>query len=238
MAAAAAEVFACAYSAAHTMTTPMAPELGLFLDEAIYAAYNSHRADTHEPVSLSEYAAAVAEFKAAHIYPHIARTEAKDHTVAHWLRELNTRNLSFQPKPVRLPSYWHPSRVKRARPRWCRGGFPCRATAGDGAFRGGWMLQMAAPKHSTVVSREELRCGWVVAMAGVPGAAQQTQTGRGLRSEGWPVRDGAFQTGRIAVPALGEADHQRDAERHTGVGCVQYGLPAAGASSAGGNHSE
>lgn len=98
-------MFAHVYSPDHEVLTPMAPELGLYLDEAMYTAYSAHRADTHEPVTLAPYAEQVAAFKAAHIYPHIVRTEAHEHTVANWLRELNTRNLNFQVKPVRATDH-------------------------------------------------------------------------------------------------------------------------------------
>jgi len=100
-----AEVFAHVYSPEHAVLTPMAPELGLYLDEAMYTGYSAHRADTHEPVTLEPHAEEVAAFKAAHIYPHIVRTEAQEHTVANWLRELNTRNLNFQAKPVRATDH-------------------------------------------------------------------------------------------------------------------------------------
>ena len=93
------------YSPEHAVLTPMAPELGLYLDEAMYTGYSAHRADTHEPVTLEPHAEEVAAFKAAHIYPHIVRTEAQEHTVANWLRELNTRNLNFQAKPVRATDH-------------------------------------------------------------------------------------------------------------------------------------
>ena len=42
--------------------TPMAPELGLFLCECIYHAYNTRYAESHEPLALDEYADDVEDF--------------------------------------------------------------------------------------------------------------------------------------------------------------------------------
>ena len=56
---------------------PMAPELGLFLCECIYHAYNTRYAETHEPMLLGNYADKVEAFKKKFIYPHMARTEKR-----------------------------------------------------------------------------------------------------------------------------------------------------------------
>ncbi|XP_002985091.2 tRNA pseudouridine synthase A [Selaginella moellendorffii] len=67
---------------------PMAPELGLFLDECLYTAYNQRFAGSHEEVSLKSFEKEIAEFKTEVIYPHIASTEAKDGVFARWLHGL------------------------------------------------------------------------------------------------------------------------------------------------------
>ena len=56
----------------------MAPELGLFLCECIYHAYNTRYAETHEPMLLGNYVDKVEAFKKTFIYPHmvgVARAE-------------------------------------------------------------------------------------------------------------------------------------------------------------------
>ena len=68
--------------------TPMAPELGLFLCECIYHAYNTRFGETHEPLSLEKYADKVEAFKTTHIYPHMAETEKEERVMENWIREL------------------------------------------------------------------------------------------------------------------------------------------------------
>lgn len=74
------------------MNVPTAPELGLFLDESFFPAYNQKWQATHEDVSLKEFEQQIIEFKQKYIYPHIASTEVKDGVVALWLHSLNHRN--------------------------------------------------------------------------------------------------------------------------------------------------
>jgi uncharacterized membrane protein YgcG len=68
--------------------TPMAPELGLFLCECIYHAYNTRFGETHEPLSLEKYADKVEAFKTTHIYPHMAETEKEERVMENWIRTL------------------------------------------------------------------------------------------------------------------------------------------------------
>ena len=73
--------------------TPMAPELGLFLCECIYHAYNTRYAESHEPLALDEYADDVEAFKKSHIYPHMASTEKEEGTMEAWVRMLPLKQI-------------------------------------------------------------------------------------------------------------------------------------------------
>ncbi|CAN4094046.1 unnamed protein product [Withania somnifera] len=74
------------------INVPMAPEVGLYLDECFFTGYNGKWKDTHEEVSLKAYLEAAEEFKMKYIYSHIASTEHKEGTIAVWLHSLNHRN--------------------------------------------------------------------------------------------------------------------------------------------------
>eukprot|EP00271_Cylindrocystis_brebissonii_P006772 TRINITY_DN1956_c0_g5_i1.p1 TRINITY_DN1956_c0_g5~~TRINITY_DN1956_c0_g5_i1.p1 ORF type:complete len:710 (+),score=141.78 TRINITY_DN1956_c0_g5_i1:185-2314(+) len=74
------------------VNVPMAPELGLFLEECFYPGYNNRFASTHDSLTINKFRDQVDEFKQTVIYPHIAGTEAKDHTLANWIYNLNDRN--------------------------------------------------------------------------------------------------------------------------------------------------
>lgn len=71
---------------------PMAPEVGLYLDECFFSSYNQKWKDSHEELSMKDYAEEAEDFKMTYIYPHIASTEHKDGVVALWLHSLNYRN--------------------------------------------------------------------------------------------------------------------------------------------------
>ena len=73
--------------------TPMAPELGLFLCECIYHAYNARFGETHEALHLDAYADKVEAFKTTHIYPHMAETEKEESTMRNWIRTLPVRQV-------------------------------------------------------------------------------------------------------------------------------------------------
>ncbi|KAG0572919.1 hypothetical protein KC19_VG134300 [Ceratodon purpureus] len=77
------------------VNTPMAPELGLFLHECFYTAYNKKFSKSHEEVSQKGYEEHIQKFKHEVIYPHIAETEAKDGTMALWLHSLNDRHYPY-----------------------------------------------------------------------------------------------------------------------------------------------
>ncbi|XP_016571105.2 tRNA pseudouridine synthase A-like [Capsicum annuum] len=71
---------------------PMAPEVGLYLDECFFTSYNSKWKDTQEEVSLTAYLEMAEEFKMKHIYSHIAIMEHKEGTMGVWLHYLNHQN--------------------------------------------------------------------------------------------------------------------------------------------------
>ncbi|GAB4837162.1 hypothetical protein Ancab_002073 [Ancistrocladus abbreviatus] len=73
------------------INVPMAPEVGLYLDECLFTSYNNKWKD-HEELSMRAYAEDAEDFKTKHIYSHIANTEHKDGVVGLWLHSLNHRN--------------------------------------------------------------------------------------------------------------------------------------------------
>eukprot|EP00897_Mesotaenium_endlicherianum_P009919 jgi/Mesen1/8956/ME000056S08358 len=81
-----------ALSPKHKVNVPLAPEVGLFLAECIYASYNRKFSDSHEEMSLDAFRGDAEQFKHKWVYPHIAREEKEEHTVALWLHSLNERN--------------------------------------------------------------------------------------------------------------------------------------------------
>ncbi|KAI3464752.1 hypothetical protein Pfo_021415 [Paulownia fortunei] len=74
------------------INVPMAPEVGLYLDECFFSSYNQKWKDSHEELSMKAFAEEAEGFKMKHIYSHIASTEHKDGVVALWLHSLNYRN--------------------------------------------------------------------------------------------------------------------------------------------------
>ncbi|KAG6543765.1 hypothetical protein Mapa_014796 [Marchantia paleacea] len=74
------------------LNVPMAPELGLFLEECYYSSYNNKFQSSHEELSLKDFKYAVNEFKKSVIYPHIAATEARESVFPLWLHGMNDRH--------------------------------------------------------------------------------------------------------------------------------------------------
>ncbi|KAF2310164.1 hypothetical protein GH714_007006 [Hevea brasiliensis] len=74
------------------INVPTAPEVGLYLDECLFASYNQKWKDSHEEISMKDYEEMAEDFKMKHIYSHIASTEHKEGAVALWLHSLNHRN--------------------------------------------------------------------------------------------------------------------------------------------------
>ena len=67
--------------------TPMAPELGLFLCECIFGAYNDRFGSVHDKFQLDKYAEKSEKFKLEHVYAHIANQEREENTLRHWIRD-------------------------------------------------------------------------------------------------------------------------------------------------------
>ncbi|KAG6435300.1 hypothetical protein SASPL_100170 [Salvia splendens] len=85
------------------INVPMAPEVGLYLDECFFSSYNQKWKHTHEELSMKDYAEEAEDFKMKYIYSHIAATEHKYGAVAVWLHSLNYRNypdLRYEDKAV------------------------------------------------------------------------------------------------------------------------------------------
>ncbi|EOA40011.1 hypothetical protein CARUB_v10008701mg [Capsella rubella] len=88
------------------INVPMAPEVGLYLDECFFTSYNKRFKGSHEEVSMEEYKEVAEEFKWKHVYSHIGSAEEKDGAVAIWLHSLNHRNYpdlrrnEFKPEEV------------------------------------------------------------------------------------------------------------------------------------------
>lgn len=74
------------------INVPMAPEVGLYLDECFFSSYNKRWGDGHEKLSMEAYVGEAESFKMKYIYSHIASTEHKEGAVALWLHSLNHRN--------------------------------------------------------------------------------------------------------------------------------------------------
>ncbi|EFH65319.1 tRNA pseudouridine synthase family protein [Arabidopsis lyrata subsp. lyrata] len=81
-----------AFSKDVNITVPMAPEVGLYLDECFFTSYNKKFEDSHEEVSMEAYKEEAEAFKLKHIYSHICATERKYGNMALWLHSLNYRN--------------------------------------------------------------------------------------------------------------------------------------------------
>ncbi|CAH8386303.1 unnamed protein product [Eruca vesicaria subsp. sativa] len=82
-----------AFSKDVNITVPMAPEVGLYLDECFFTSYNNTQfEDSNEKVSMEAYKEEAEAFKLKHIYSHIGSAERRYGSVALWLHSLNYRN--------------------------------------------------------------------------------------------------------------------------------------------------
>ncbi|CAF2065145.1 unnamed protein product [Brassica oleracea] len=82
-----------AFSKDVNITVPMAPEVGLYLDECFFTAYNNTQFEVgHEKVSMEAYKEEAEAFKLKYIYSHIGSAEGRYGSVALWLHSLNYRN--------------------------------------------------------------------------------------------------------------------------------------------------
>ena len=91
-----ANAIPAALRAGTDVRTPLAPDLGLFLDESIFHTYNRRWGEGRgESLELCRFGEAAEAFKNGCVYPHIASREASDGTMAEFLRGLNDRNFRF-----------------------------------------------------------------------------------------------------------------------------------------------
>lgn len=79
----------------HLAKTPMAPDLGLFLDECYYEAYNNRWGHQNEHLQLSDWQGAVDEFKKEKLYPALAKRDLEENTNAIWLYGLKDSTYKF-----------------------------------------------------------------------------------------------------------------------------------------------
>lgn len=74
---------------------PMAPDLGLFLDECYYDAYNDRWGGHHGLLRLSEYSETITRFKQDRLYTSLADRDENDAVNGGWLRGLNELVFKF-----------------------------------------------------------------------------------------------------------------------------------------------
>ncbi|KAJ7955611.1 tRNA pseudouridine synthase [Quillaja saponaria] len=73
------------------INVPTAPEVGLYLEECLFASYNQKWKDTHDELSMKSYEKEAEDFKTNHIYI-LQSQSTKTGVVALWLHSLNHRN--------------------------------------------------------------------------------------------------------------------------------------------------
>lgn len=83
------------------VATPMAPDLGLFLDECYYDAYNDRWSRQNDALRLDDWSDDVAAFKKEQLYPALARRDEVENVNAMWLRGLADSNYKFSQWLVR-----------------------------------------------------------------------------------------------------------------------------------------
>ncbi|KAI8468204.1 MAG: pseudouridine synthase [Monoraphidium minutum] len=91
---------------------PMAPELGLFLEEAFFENYNKRYADLHGPMTLDDFRQAAVAFKDEQVYRHMAVRDEAEMVNALWIRTLHN-------EPVfRFAAWERAPRVRQMKRRW------------------------------------------------------------------------------------------------------------------------
>jgi tRNA pseudouridine38-40 synthase len=84
-----------ALKARQRIVVPMAPDLGLFLDECIFKAYNDRWKDLHGPLSFDVYRDEVEKFKMAKLYPSLAHRDREENVNASWLQGIHEDAFKF-----------------------------------------------------------------------------------------------------------------------------------------------
>merc|ERR1719473_1619021 len=80
-----------------TVATPLAPEVGLFLRECIFDAYNRRYCDTHTAVTLDPFDEEAYAFAKEWLYTHVHEEELSHRVAENFCRSLNSRNFNFAP---------------------------------------------------------------------------------------------------------------------------------------------
>lgn len=108
-----------ALRASRHVATPLAPEVGLFLHECIFKAYNDRWAGhvANKALTMDEFSDETEAFKRKFLYPHMVRDECNEGTVAAFVRSLNPGNFVCFAKPDERPKGWDkaPSRNEERR---------------------------------------------------------------------------------------------------------------------------
>jgi len=84
-----------AMQARHRIVVPMAPDLGLFLDECYYEAYNDRWGNLHGKLSAEIYREQIQNFKDTQLYPAIANRDEAEVINKHWIRSINESYYKF-----------------------------------------------------------------------------------------------------------------------------------------------
>lgn len=79
---------------------PMAPGLGLVLDQVHYDSYNQKYGETHDQLTWEELEPAIQEFRDKFIHPVIAETEIKDKPMVKWLESLPFHTYDERPEDI------------------------------------------------------------------------------------------------------------------------------------------
>eukprot|EP00877_Chromochloris_zofingiensis_P006784 jgi/Chrzof1/2359/Cz11g12070.t1 len=74
---------------------PMAPELGLFLDEVFYDSYNAKFGHLHGAMSFEPFRGQAEAFKADKVYPHMGQRDDQECVSAVWIRNLSEAHYGF-----------------------------------------------------------------------------------------------------------------------------------------------
>ncbi len=82
------------------LSTPMAPEHGLYLCECFYHGYNSRLGQEHGALDFGIFRQQAAGFKASHVLPSIAQQDEHGMPFALWLRSLDDQSYCAWPATV------------------------------------------------------------------------------------------------------------------------------------------
>eukprot|EP00891_Asterochloris_glomerata_P000708 jgi/Astpho2/708/Aster-08421 len=128
------DAISMALKADRGLPTPMAPELGLFLDESIFASYNERFGNDHEELALSRWHTEVDSFKMEHLYPPMAAIDRRECINITFVKSLNERNFQFSQWKSgysRTTAQFNAAKVKDAKRSGGLKGVPAAALVGS-----------------------------------------------------------------------------------------------------------